>query len=99
MRKIWVLRYNNGTADVWDEDQGPPSWPYIDAFDVEEEIKELKSDYDELCERVAWMLECIDTEYPAVNYSNKAAIRRKMNACGELTKTKQTARKAVEELL
>ena len=51
MKKIWLLRYNNGTADVWDEEKGPPSWPYIDAFDVEDALKEFHSDYATLLAR------------------------------------------------
>ena len=65
MKKIWVLRYNDGTADVWDEEKGPPSWPYVDAFDVEGALKELHSDYAAILARhnalrkaVAWEREC-----------------------------------------
>lgn len=65
MKKIWVLRYNDGTADVWDEEKSPPSWPYVDAFDVEGALKELISDYafllarhNELKHAVAWEREC-----------------------------------------
>ena len=48
MKKIWVTRYNDGSADVWDEEKGPPSWPYIDAFDVENNLKNLQSELDAL---------------------------------------------------
>lgn len=41
MKTIWVVQYNDGTADVFDEDQGPPSWPYVDAFEAKERIAEL----------------------------------------------------------
>ena len=59
MKKIWLLRYNDGTADVWDEDHGPPSWPYIDAFDVEDALKESNSDYSALRARVARLEEAL----------------------------------------
>ena len=59
MKKIWVVQYNDGTADVWDEEQGPPSWPYIDAFDVENALKELHSDYAALLARHNALVEVV----------------------------------------
>jgi hypothetical protein len=43
MKTIWLVRYNNGQADVFDEEQSAPAWPYIDAFEAEARIKELES--------------------------------------------------------
>ena len=43
MKTIWVVQYNDGTADVFDEDQGPPSWPYVDAFEAKQRIAELEA--------------------------------------------------------
>jgi len=48
MKKIWVCQYNNGEADVWETDQGPPSYPYVDAFESEEKIKSLQDDIETL---------------------------------------------------
>lgn len=44
----YFVCYNDGTADWWDEDQGPPS----DKWHHEDEIDELKSKNEELREEV-----------------------------------------------
>jgi len=47
MKKIWVVQYNDGTADIVDDDPDvnfvAPSWPYVDAFEAETEIKRLRN--------------------------------------------------------
>jgi hypothetical protein len=43
MKKIWVVQYVDGTADVYDEEKPSPAWPYVDAFDAEVEIKRLRN--------------------------------------------------------
>lgn len=82
MKKIWVLRYNDGTADVWDEEKGPPSWPYVDAFAADDAIKELHSDYADLRARVARLEEALKeisalywTDYPAPEEMREIARR------------------------
>ena len=42
MKTIWVIQYNDGTADVFDSEQGAPALPYNDAFEVQERIAELE---------------------------------------------------------
>ena len=42
MKTIWVIQYNDGTADVFDSEQGAPALPYIDAFEVQNRIAELE---------------------------------------------------------
>ena len=42
MKTIWVVQYNDGTADVFDSEQGAPALPYIDAFEVQNRIGELE---------------------------------------------------------
>ena len=42
MKTIWVVQYNDGTADVFDSEQGAPALPYIDAFEVQNRITELE---------------------------------------------------------
>jgi len=42
MKTIWVVQYNDGTADVFNSEQGAPALPYIDAFEVQNRIAELK---------------------------------------------------------
>jgi len=44
MKTIWVVQYNNGTADVYDSEQGAPALPYIDAFEVQNRIAELEAE-------------------------------------------------------
>ncbi len=42
MKTIWVVQYNDGTADVFNSEQGAPALPYIDAFEVQNRITELE---------------------------------------------------------
>lgn len=48
MKTVWLVRYNNGQADVFDEEQPAPAWPYVDAFESEETIKELEDEITEV---------------------------------------------------
>ena len=43
MKTIWVVQYRDGTADVFDSEQGAPALPYIDAYEVQERIAELEA--------------------------------------------------------
>ena len=48
MKKIWVVQYNNGDADIYDTEQVAPAYPYVDAFEAEARIKELKKEIKKL---------------------------------------------------
>ena len=82
MKKIWVLRYNDGSADVWDEEKGPPSWPYIDAFDVEDALKELHSDYTALLARHNALEEALREirDYDAYKHPDESVIAERTKA-------------------
>ena len=51
MKKIWVVQYNDGTANVYDSEQEAPALPYIDAFEVQNRIAELEAQFKEECEQ------------------------------------------------
>ena len=91
MKKIWLLRYNNGTADVWDEEKGPPSWPYIDAFDVEDALKESDSDYSALRARVARLEEALRFILDECDWEESM-----QHVCGD-NRIGAAARRALEE--
>ena len=74
MKKIFVLRYNNWTADVWDEDQGAPSWPYVDAFEAEKRITELERELADLREKVRPVCECWNGKTGSVSSSQLDAL-------------------------
>lgn len=42
MKKIWVLEFIDGTAEVYHEPQSAPAWPYVCEFDVKREIAALR---------------------------------------------------------
>ena len=50
MKKIWVIQYEDGTADVYDTPQPPPAYPYVDAFECEERLAEIQTVLDKLLE-------------------------------------------------
>lgn len=47
MKTIWVVQYKDGSADVYDTETSAPAWPYVDAFDAEDEIKALRAELAE----------------------------------------------------
>jgi hypothetical protein len=63
MKKIWVVEYNSGKADVFDVEHPAPALPYVCAFDAEERIKELEEALEGMHTQ-----ECLD-------YSVKTAMR------------------------
>lgn len=48
MKKIWVLEFADGTAEVCHETQSAPAWPYVCAFDAKREIEALQERIDAL---------------------------------------------------
>ena len=53
MKKIWVVQYNDGTADVFDVEHPTPAYPYVDAFEADERIEALRDEVAELRATVA----------------------------------------------
>lgn len=51
LKTIWVIQYKDGTADVWDTEKPAPVWPYVDAFDVQDETSKLRLDLDQMSDK------------------------------------------------
>lgn len=51
MKKIWVVQYNDGTSDVFDTETPSPAWPYVDAFDVQDETSKLRLDLEQMTDK------------------------------------------------
>ena len=76
MKKIWVVQYNDGTSDVWNEEKPGPAWPYVDAFEAEDAIKELRAELAE-SERHRQIL----TQQNAEFLADRALPPRERSAC------------------
>ena len=50
MKKIWVVQYGDGTADVYETPQPPPAYPYVDAFEFYARIDELQVTINNFCQ-------------------------------------------------
>jgi hypothetical protein len=37
---LWIVRYNDGSVDVFETEQPPPAIPYISVFDVDRYVEE-----------------------------------------------------------
>ena len=85
MKKIYVVKYNNQEADVYDEDQGPPSWPYVDAFEAEQHIAELEKELSTLKELARpvceWFLK--SKEYFPVEFSSESPVLSIIGVLGQ----------------
>ncbi len=86
MKKIWIIQYNDGTADVYDTEQSGPAYPYVDAFQYDELKKEnaaLRAEVDALRKLCGEALLAIRFATPCMNHYNELCDRLAMAAKGE----------------
>ena len=76
MKKIWVVQYNDGASDVWNEETPGPAWPYVDAFEAEDTINALRAELAE-SERHRQIL----TQQNAEFLADRKLPPRKRSAC------------------
>lgn len=91
MKTIWVVQYNDGTSDVWNEEKPGPAWPYVDAFEAEDAIKELRAELAE-SERHRQIL----TQQNAEFLADRKLPPRKRSACAGCSLPKDMDMVAIE---